>query len=85
VLPDIFRIGYAQVNYDFVWSKDHNLFQKILIKAGEISEFAEGIRMTEDSYNDVKYLDKESQHRLAISTADRSNAQVVTVHYRHPL
>jgi hypothetical protein len=40
------------------------LFRKTLLKAGENLGFAEGIRMKEDSYNDNRYLNKESQDRL---------------------
>jgi hypothetical protein len=54
----------ASLNYHFLWSKDHNLFRKTLSKAEENLGFAEGIRMKEDSYNDNRYLNKESQDRL---------------------
>jgi hypothetical protein len=54
----------ASLNYHFLWSKDHNLFRKTLSKAEENLEFAEGIRMKEDSYNEDRYLNKESQDKL---------------------
>jgi hypothetical protein len=40
------------------------LFRKILSKAAENLEFAEGIHMNEDSYDDNRYLNKESQDKL---------------------
>ena len=53
------------LSYNFLRLKDHDLFQKILLKAEEGSEFAKGVCLDEGFDENIKYLDKQSQDRLS--------------------
>lgn len=52
------------IGYNFSQLKDHNLIQKILIKAEEKSEFARGVCLEERFDEDIKYLNKDLQDRI---------------------
>jgi hypothetical protein len=54
----------ACLSYNFLRLKDHNLLQKILKKAEEISAFAKGVCLEEDFDDNIKYLNKRPQECL---------------------
>jgi hypothetical protein len=52
------------IGYNFSQLKDHNLIQKILIKAEEKSEFARGVCLEERFDDNIKYLNNLTQGQL---------------------